>query len=249
SAAKNADVLFLGNSRVMFALGQDELKPFFKRLGLSYYVMAFPYGEPSSFPQAIIRKYDLRPKWLVVNADPFFVKRTSPFARMVMAEDWWNAWKFKLEMDLGFLVRSRLHQIVPCYDMTCPEEADWITFGSYRDGTTRVAVARGKAGGFKKVPGRENTATKPQLLVAARRFKKDMDRRGVRMVLTTLPPHSPKMATTLGAALGVPVVLPDVKNLTTYDGGHLDRQSAARYASAFLAELEKVIAREDLAKP
>jgi hypothetical protein len=242
---QKADVLFLGNSRVMFALGQEELQPFFKRLGLSYYVMAFPNPEQNRFSEAIIRKYDLRPKWVIVNVDSFFLNQLSPFAKKVTSESWWNAWKFKFEMDLAFGARSWLHQVVPYYDVYRPGGAEWITFGSYRDGTNHAAVPKRPPRGLKNIPDEPGSAADSQMQATAMRFKEEMERRGARVVFTAIPPRSPKEARELGAALGVPVVVADVARLRSFDGSHLDRASATRYAKAFLAELEKVLAGQD----
>lgn len=240
--AKKADVLFLGNSRTMFALGQKKLQPFFERLGLRYYVMAFPYHEQNRFPEAIIQKYNLRPKWLIVNVDPFFINKISPFARKVMSEDRWEAWKFKLETELAFRVRGYVHCVVPYYEVDRPGAAEWIAFGSYRDGTMQIVNTYGQSVPFKSLFTEQDTDLTPQILRSARRFQRDMERRGTRIVLTTIPPRPPKLVIDLGAALGVPVVVPNVDGLQSCDGSHFDPASAARYADAFLAELEKVVA-------
>ena len=69
---KKADVLFLGNSRALFAFSSDAIANFFGKGKLRYYVLAFGTGETSQFAGALIRRYDLHPKVLVINADPFF---------------------------------------------------------------------------------------------------------------------------------------------------------------------------------
>jgi hypothetical protein len=69
---KKADVLFLGNSRAQFGFSTENLRNYFRRRGISYYVMGFGYGESNEFALALIEKYRLKPKLLVIDADPFF---------------------------------------------------------------------------------------------------------------------------------------------------------------------------------
>src|ERR1700730_12863032 len=80
-ALKHADVLFLGDSRMQYAFrDRAVLHQFFSSRHLSYFILAFGYGEGRDFPEAIIRKFDLHPKWVILNDDPFFGNPTSPVA-------------------------------------------------------------------------------------------------------------------------------------------------------------------------
>ena len=60
---KRAEVLFLGNSRLMFAARPGVFDAFFTERGLRYYVLGFGFREADRFPLAIIEKFDLRPVW------------------------------------------------------------------------------------------------------------------------------------------------------------------------------------------
>ena len=240
-AAKDADVLFVGNSRVMFAFRQPALKPFFARLGLRYYVLAFPYAERNLFAEALIQRHDLRPRWMIVNSDPFFVDRVSGVAEDALRSNPFSAWKLQLETATAFSVQHRLHALVPHWAPT-GHERDWVLFRSYGDGTTHVGAVKGTPRPAKlQLKGRFAHVTAEQL-EAARRFKLDANRRGCRLVFTSIPPRSPDLARELGGALRVPVVLPEVPKLMTCDGSHLDDASARRYAEAFLSELEPILA-------
>ena len=70
--AKKADVLFLGNSKTEFAFSGKAVPEFFRERHLRYYMLAFDEGETSRFAEAVIQRYNLHPKFLVINADPFF---------------------------------------------------------------------------------------------------------------------------------------------------------------------------------
>jgi hypothetical protein len=236
--ARRADVLFLGNSRTMFALPQETLRPFFARLGLRYYVLAFAYAEANLFPEEIIRRHGLTPRWVVINADPFFTDQASEFARRVMAETRFDAWKFRFETNGAFEVRRRLHRFVPYVEIAGPDR-DWILFRSYEDGTTFVAATDGTGRRVRSSPG--SGEAEPTLVASARRFQAETARRGGRVAFVCVPPCSSGVAVSLACALEVPLVDPRVPRLQTVDGSHLSRESARRYSQAVLAELEPVL--------
>src|ERR1700730_14891282 len=73
-----AQVLLLGNSRLMWAFSTKATDKAFHDLDIRYYLLGFGANERVRFPSAIIRKYQLRPKAVIVNADPFFIDVTNP---------------------------------------------------------------------------------------------------------------------------------------------------------------------------
>ncbi len=101
-----ADVLFLGNSRVMYALRPQVLRPAFAALGLDYYGLGFGFREADRFPLAIIRRFDLRPRVVVVNADGFFGGGLSTWAEVVNRDTAFAARKIRWEIEIAHNVRQ-----------------------------------------------------------------------------------------------------------------------------------------------
>jgi hypothetical protein len=239
---QHADVLFLGNSRMMFALRDRQmLESFFSRHGLSYYMLAFPYVEGCTFPELIIRKYDLHPKWVVINADPFFRSGLSTFASKVTAGGDFAALKFRFETSAAFEVQHFLHKVVPYMAPQWPYDADFIYFRSRRNGMLDLRAFRGTAAPAS--PGRKamGSVFDPSQLAAARAFDKELRARGARLILTWIPPSSGIAARQLATALNLPLLAPNVSGLNTFDGSHLDVESYRRFDNALLMELGKVI--------
>ncbi len=108
-----AEVLFLGNSRLMFALRPRVLRPFFDDDAVPYYVMGFGFREADRFPLAIIRALDLRPRLVVVNVDGFFGGGLSPWADVVIRDTPLAARKLQLEAEAAHDARRVVHQVVP----------------------------------------------------------------------------------------------------------------------------------------
>ena len=72
-----ADVLFLGSSRAQFALSTNSVRRYFADRGIRPYLLGFGYNEGGGFALSIILKHRLKPKAIVVLADPFFRNQTS----------------------------------------------------------------------------------------------------------------------------------------------------------------------------
>jgi hypothetical protein len=68
----SADVLFLGNSRMQFAFSTEAVRAFFAARNVRHYLLGFGYNEGARFEVALIRRYHLHPKALIINLDPFF---------------------------------------------------------------------------------------------------------------------------------------------------------------------------------
>src|ERR1043165_8291771 len=106
-----ADVLLLGNSRLMFAFSQDAIKQLADVTGMRYYMLGFGHGEYDCFPQDIIRRLDLHPKLVIVNADHFFIGCRTPHSEQVVHTTRFEARKTIFEATVTHFVRHHLHQV------------------------------------------------------------------------------------------------------------------------------------------
>lgn len=244
---RRADVLLLGNSRLMFAARPGVLDAFFESRGLRYYILGFGFREADRFPLAIIEKFDLRPKLVIVNADGFFQHAYSDFARAVMKSNLIGAWQFTREAETGHEVRRALHQLVPNWvDLLgrpgFPWRRELIIYRSRTNGAWQLSPWEP---GLHLMAGRDlrQPPLAPLERDAARRFKAAMDRRGARLILTYVPTSRP-----LGGGpalfadlLSVPLVAVHPPGLTTEDDDHVDEGSAMTWSQAFVRELERVL--------
>jgi hypothetical protein len=241
---KAAEVIFLGNSRLMFALERPSLRLFFGRHGVEYYVLGFGHNEHDHFPKAIIRRFDLRPRLVVVNADRFFVGDQSAWADRVVEDSWFDAQKFWFEAEASHAVRRWLHRWVPHVPTLEDSAREFIAYRSRLDGTWHVASQPEGRGSPMRGSDRTPPAPDPGRLARARAFKQEVEERGGRLVLCLVPSPRASRGTAewLARELDVPLIAPEPENLRTHDGSHLTPESAARFAHAFLAELEPLIA-------
>ena len=59
---QRADVLLMGNSRLMFALRGEALRQYFVMRGLRPFALGFGHEEQHQFPLEVMRRHHLRPK-------------------------------------------------------------------------------------------------------------------------------------------------------------------------------------------
>ncbi len=239
-----AEVLFLGNSRLMFALRPEVLRPAFDDEAVPYYVMGFGFREADRFPLAIIRALDLRPRLVVVNADGFFGGGLSTWAEVVVRDTPFAARKLQFEAEAAHEARRAVHQLVPNWLRLfgLPGLGLRRTFIAYRsrvDGTWEISPWADGTDAFVAGP-----LDGPELgrgeVAAARAFKAELDARGSTLVLTHVPTPEPMPGggpARFAALLGVPLVLGDVPALTSHDHSHLSEGSAHDWSRAFMRAL------------
>jgi hypothetical protein len=241
-ALRDAEVLFLGNSRLMFALRPHTLDAFFAVRNLDYYVMGFGFREGDRFPLAILRRFDIRPRLVVVNADGFFGKDLSEWAVNVIDDTRFDAVKYQRENEVTHSVRRAVHQLVPNWlDLFerpgVDEGEEFIAYRSRINGTWRPSPwpAHGEAVPLYRPDGR----AAPWTLDAARAFKKELEARGSDLVLTFVPTPTPdtREAAHIADELDVPLAVPLVDGLTSYDDSHLTEDSATIWTERFLQVL------------
>jgi len=244
-----ADVLFVGHSRLMFALRPDVLRPFFADRGVSYYVMGFGFREHDRFPLQLIRRLDLRPRLVVANADGFFTGGLSAWAEAVNRDSPLAARKRRWEAEAAHRVRGVAQHVLPNWFqmLGLPGLGVRRAFVAYRsrlDGTWDVSPWPEGTLGFRDTDLDGAPLSRGEI-AAARAFKAELDGRGARLALTRVP--SPEPMPGAGPArfaelLEVPLVLADVPALTTYDNSHLSEGSAHDWSRALVGALEPLVA-------
>ncbi len=85
NALVDADVIFLGNSRVQFGFSGPTLQAWFQRLNMSYYMLGFGYGQNSAFVGPLLERLQPKARVYILNADAYFRDRPVGPGPAVMA--------------------------------------------------------------------------------------------------------------------------------------------------------------------
>ena len=243
SASMQATVLFVGNSRMQFGLSTSTLDDWFTSRALRYYLLGFSHHENYLFFTPLLRKMRPAAKMYVLNIDNFFDGRLTGPANSVMNEpESLNRYKQKFYW-------QKVHQLLcGAIDSICGNELSfvrkrsngaWIFEGGeffdrtdLGDRTIRYdeSVDLARLTRYEKRAG-----------VFLRQLMSDPDC----VVLTNIPNSDTSigLARSLAERLKLPLVAPEIAGLTTFDGSHLDPQSAERWSGAFIAEVAPHIER------
>lgn len=237
-AARQAEVIFVGNSRIQFALGTPVAAQWFDARKIPFFSLGFSHYESVTFFTPVLQRVQPRPKAYVINADRFFAEWLSPVARRVVQERdararyvekrFWQRAHKTLCTSLGALCG---HQFAVYRDVGTGQ---WFTSGIQPD--ERVPVADAAPTDVEQWPHFTELAT-------AFVDRLSVDRRCIVLTIVPSPKTKRAEAQAMAQALGVPFIAPEVSGLTTFDGSHLDKRSAALWSAAFLAAAGPVLER------
>lgn len=226
--AADATVLFLGNSRMQFAFSSRETDRWFATPPVRYYLMGFSFTENIQFATPLLAKLRPKAKVYVINVDRFFEDRETEVGKAVLRES--DALARTKEKRFWQALHQPICVAVPAL---CGTEASFYRYretGAWQMRGIRLWGAKPVAVGVPSEVDRwERYITLGKQFLAAL----PVDQRCV--IFTIAPSHGTKLeeAETIVRGLGSDLVVPQVDNLMTFDGSHLDRPSAERWSHAF----------------
>ena len=226
---READVLFLGNSRLQIAFSTAATADWFAALPARYYLMGFSYFENQLFAEKLLRQIRPRAKVYVINVDNFFDRSESPPVKTILHNsEARNRYK-------GKGLWQRVHEPI-CKTVSALCGDKYVIFRSretgayYTEGVvpqTRITPVSYDRSIDQDVVIR-NTASATDFLLHFTREEC--------VILTMVPFVGTKIedANAIAARLGLKLLSPGLLDgLRTFDGYHLDSASAERWSQAF----------------
>ncbi|MFT5135013.1 MAG: hypothetical protein ACI8XV_000034 [Arenicella sp.] len=249
--ARQADIIFIGNSRMPLGLREEFIVPLAEQAGLRVFSLGVGHGESAEFARRVIRKHQLKPKILVVLGGPHaYGHRMSKLANKTVAIDRWTAITQQLQTRGSWWFRSKLHAWMPHITFpNTPREAQYIIYRSKTTGWWHPAVEPNRQ---YNVSYASSDKRYERILPYARKFMTEMSDQDTFMVATIAPYRKTEDAhlALLKQELGIPFINPKLDNITTADSSHLQRESAARLSAEFWRQfMELPGVRERLARP
>jgi hypothetical protein len=227
--ARNADVLFLGNSRLQFAFSTSATADWFSAASARYYLLGFSYFENMIFAEPLLSKLRPLAKVYVISVDDFFERTESPPVKTIFHDP---AARSRYETKrLWQSAHERVCKMVPAicrrentifrsretgaYSRSGHFSVENITPASYDRGVSEDVVKRNAAAAID--------------FLSRLPVQKDC------VILTMTPTVGTKIENfeAIAAALGKVLVMPEIPGLQTFDGSHLDPPSAERWSQAF----------------
>jgi hypothetical protein len=248
---QQADIVFLGQSRLWFGLDPKLIEEFSTRTGIRVYNLTIQ-GEPAGeFVLRVLEKHGSRARLFILNADVgndkgFFDQRLTPPSREALETTWLRAYFALFIRTFPDRLRLRLNQVVP-----------WLVSGlssnlymSTKDGTLLSADKPGAP--QKPVAYRtgECNAGNRDLPLAHRYLERLHQVAPSASIVMTLVPSEwgcPERASRIARAVGVPFIEISPAGLTSFDGSHLDRSGARLFTARLLERLQALDAFKALA--
>ena len=230
SAAANAKVLFLGNSRTQFAFSSKAIAGWFSSLSESYYLLGFSHFENYTFEGPLLRKLHPRAKVYVINIDSFFERSETGPGKTVMRDE---SARTRYEQKRQW---QRIHkEVCTTFEAACGHQE-----AIFRSRSTGAWVVTG--GRFTSEPVSYDEDVDQNVVASYTALGNDFlpglstDRACT--ILTIVPTVKTGIGTAkaIASSLGFKLVAPTLAGLVTFDQFHLDPKSAERWSAAFLAE-------------
>lgn len=228
SFAENADVLFLGNSRLQFGFSTGATADWFSAASARYYLLGFTYYENVLFAEDLLQKIRPRAKVYVINVDDFFDPSESPPVKTILHDP-----GARHRYEVKRLWQHVHEPICATFAPLCGrqfvifrsrETGEYFTDGASQPKITPVS--------YDQVIGRDTVSRNKAVAIDfLSRFAQ-----GKCVILTMVPSVGTKIATAkaIATSVGATLVTPEiVDGLRTFDGYHLDQASAERWSRAF----------------
>lgn len=226
--AADADVLFLGSSRMEFALSTVETDQWFSSAGLSHYLLGFTSTENSTFVAPLLGKLKPRAKVYVINVDQFFNGVETDIGSEILhdPEAEQNTKQKKVWQDLQRSVCRRVRAICGhqfAYFRSI-EHGHWVQRGV----NPRPSAPTGDGPIEDQQHWNEYAAAAQQFIASL-----PVDRACVLLTIVPSPRTRMAEAKAIASATGIQLVNPQLPGLQTFDSSHLDGTSAQRWSTAF----------------
>lgn len=246
---KNAEVLFLGNSRTQFAFSSQAVIDFFDKTEMTFFVLGFGLGGRSDIPESLIEKFKLKPKAVIINADPFFSQIPDRTLTRAKENSEPTTWEHKAKIFLS----SKQQEICHSNDANqflstffCRGEAEtlfrsretgfWLT--DYYRPDLSIPVTFNDSLSVRFEDSQFLTLDMRLALLESFIEKTGLPRE---CVILTVTPHTGtplNFVKALSARANLAAYFPDVPDLRTIDESHLNKASAERWSAAFLSLAE-----------
>ena len=227
-SVRNADVLFLGNSRLQVAFSTVPTAQWFSANSARYYLLGFSYYENAFFEGLLLHKIHPHARVYVINVDDFFDKSQSVPVQMILHDP-----KARDKYKLKRFWQDVHERVCGTFAALCGHQ--FVIFRSRVNGTYHTEGAVGP----KEVPVSydplDDKNADGSSIAAAIDFLSRFTQ-GKCVILTVVPYVGTKMGTAeaIAKGVGLNLVTPGViDGLNTYDGYHLDQPSAQRWSQAF----------------
>jgi hypothetical protein len=231
TSASSAEVVFLGDSRMLLAFSAPATTKWFSSASVSFYLLGFYAFENSNFERALLHKLKPRAKVYVIPVGDFFQPFESPLAKTIM-HDGAARNLYYVKRNLQFV-----HEAI-CMKLPTICGNGLAVFRSRQTGMWYMETSKFKDRERQVSYNQQiNEREVSDAVAIGRTFLSELPVKAECVILTVVPTVDTKLSVANAIASGLGKTLvgpPHVDGLQTFDGTHLDQASAERWSEAFL---------------
>ena len=226
----HADVIILGNSRMQHAFSTAATDGWFRAAGVRYYLLGFAFDENDIFEGRLLHMLSAHPRVYIVNLDGFFDTPESQLSQSMAQID--TEYRYEVKRFWQYAQES----ICGLWPALCGDRS--VIFRSRRTGAWHVeglAKVIGRPVSYRETPEANAVSVS---VAEARKFVGDLPVKKSCVLMTIVSTTGTNYATAQAIAgeLGLEFIAPRLEDLTTFDGSHLDEESAEKWSKAFFEE-------------
>lgn len=231
--ARKADVLILGDSQSLLGFDWRGIEAFSEEHNLSIFNMAIDGGTGWEFPLAIMRRYGLCPKAVIIGRTDFFTNPVFQAAKAAMDSSRLESFKRILSGETMWRLKNALQMVSPALlHLLYPKNSFHGTYRStvngcwFRDGWFDDS--------HRPLLPREGECTKDIAIPPP--FVEYLQSCGTAVLVGPVAEdnYCPQQIRRLAEALHGESVIVSPDGLATYDGNHLDKASSEAFTDRFL---------------
>ena len=228
-SAANADIIFLGNSRMQFAFSTTATTRWLA--SARYYLLGFLGSENSIFARALLHKLQPKAKVYVIAIDDFFEPSERPIAKTVLHAGAGRP-RYEVKRVLQFVHKAICMKL----NTICGDGV--VVFRSRQTGAFNMPQTS-KFKGLARPVSYDQQIDEHAIddaIAIGRAFLSELPVKPECVIFTAIPTVGTKLrvANAIASGLGKMLVVPEyLDGLQTIEGVHLDRASAERWSEAF----------------
>jgi hypothetical protein len=225
--AKNADVLFVGDSRLQVGFSTAATANWASAESTRYYLLGFAYYENMVFAEGLLRRIQPKARVYVINIEGFFERSETPPVKTILHDP--EARRRYEVKRLWQRVHEPLCRNLPRF---CRHEPVW-----FRSRETGAYINLQRE--WKPLPVSYDQAINQDVVNsytdAAILFLSQVPVKRSCIILTMVPKVETKIGNgkAIATALRMNFVAPEISELGTVDGSHLNQESAELWSRAF----------------
>ncbi|HSW71465.1 MAG TPA: hypothetical protein VLH77_05750, partial [Gammaproteobacteria bacterium] len=252
--ARKADIILVGHSMVMWAFREDLIKEFEQKHGVKIYNLSFAGIASGEFVKKIAKRWGLKPKLWVINADDqmtsFFnpvLDDFGPFGKSTALEvvkyGRFNSYLKVTGRNLRWRLENKLNHFLPESLKQAlglgPSQVVWRSIENGNWYLEKLAVYTNPANPLIHLKRTSPCPLSSKELEQAKSYLSDLGGNSLFMLVPSENFCSQRVKE-LASALRREAVMPPNVAYTTADGGqHLDKKGAIAFTRFFLSSLER----------